>query len=110
MRSALSEMSPAPNLFGGIMSPALFSSRLPLCALLLALALSVPLPGADPAKPSGGSTLQAHFTDGSVVKLTLKDERVEIVTPYGKLLVPVTEIHRIELGTRIPEEDAKRIE
>jgi len=60
-----------------------------------------PLPGSE--------TTELRFTDGSTMKVSLKDERIELGTPYGKLLIPVGDIHRIEFGRRISEEIQKRI-
>jgi hypothetical protein len=54
-------------------------------------------------------TVELRFTDGSTMKVSLKDERIELGTPYGKLLIPVRDIHRIEFGRRINEEMQKRI-
>jgi LCCL domain len=62
-----------------------------------------PKPKAEPG------AAEVRFTDNSVFKLLLRDERVEIVTPYGKLLVPIADIQRIEFATRLSEADAKRI-
>lgn len=66
-------------------------------------------PGEDkkPDKPAG---VEVRFTDNSSLKLTLRDERIELSTPYGKLHIPVADIQRIDFATRIPEEMLKRIE
>src|SRR5688572_10255785 len=51
-----------------------------------------------------------EFVDQSVLKLVLADERIEIVTPHGKLQVPTDEIRRIEFAQRLPTETAQRID
>ncbi len=51
-----------------------------------------------------------EFVDQSVLKLVLADERIEIVTPHGKLLVPSDEIRRIEFAQRLPQATAERID
>jgi hypothetical protein len=51
-----------------------------------------------------------EFVDQSVLKLVLADERIEIVTPHGKLQVPTDEIRRIEFAQRLPVEAAQRID
>jgi hypothetical protein len=61
-----------------------------------------------PRQPAG--LVQVHFTDGSTLKLTLKDARIELVTAYGRLSVPVGDIRQIEFANRITEDAAKRIE
>jgi hypothetical protein len=90
-----------------------------LCALFFALpavnqAQSKPAddvaPAAKGAKASGEAQVEVRFTDGSVLKLALREDRLEFVTNYGKLYIPVTDIKRIEFGLRIPDEVAKRVE
>ena len=53
---------------------------------------------------------EAKFTDGSVLKIQIRDERLEFATAYGKLLIPVSEIRRIEFGLRIPADVSKLID
>ena len=53
--------------------------------------------------------MEAHFADESVLKITLLDERLEMTTRYGKLLIPVAEVRQIDFATRVPEDVAKRI-
>jgi hypothetical protein len=64
----------------------------------------------DPLKPKvEPGAVEVRFADNSVLKLTLREEKLEIVTPYGKLLVPVADILKIEFATRLSEADEKRI-
>jgi hypothetical protein len=49
-------------------------------------------------------------TDGSTLRLKLLEERIDLNTPYGRLLIPVRDIQRIEFAFRIPEETARRIQ
>jgi hypothetical protein len=72
-----------------------------------------------PAEKAARKTAQARqaaravvlqFIDDSSMKLTLRDEHIELTTPYGKLVIPVRDIERIEFATRIPDAVAKRIE
>ena len=86
-----------------------------LAAPLLAAAALVAAPAAraddEPKKPAkpGEIAIEVKLTDDSVVKLTLLDSSVEFVTPHGKLTIPVTEIRRVELGLRIPDDVASII-
>ena len=48
--------------------------------------------------------------DGSTLKVTVLDERIELGTPYGALRIPVRDIERIEVAFRLPDEVAHRIE
>jgi hypothetical protein len=99
------------------------SSRLVLFASLLAtLTLIGPLMSRQepkstkdkdapkPAKATPAAPVEVHFTDGSKLKLTLGDERIEVTTPYGKLRIPSADIHHIEFATRLSEDAAKQIE
>jgi hypothetical protein len=69
----------------------------------------------EPAKNGVAPTstdvaVEVRFTDNSVLKLVIKEERIEYMTPYGKLYIPTADIRRIEFGLRIPEETQKKIE
>src|SRR5262245_57779639 len=92
-----------------------------LGTVVLAAALAVTSLAADDGdksstKPPPGKAgrepalVEVRFTDNSTMKLTLRDERIEVVTRYGKLVVPVAEIQRIDFGTRLSEEDGHKIE
>jgi hypothetical protein len=55
--------------------------------------------------------LEVRCTDGSVLRLTLQDQKLELDTPYGKLVIPAAEIHRIEFANpRLSAEQVQRIE
>jgi hypothetical protein len=101
-------------------------------ALLLALALAAPLAGGqikgergeagekeeaekkrdEAAKRSTArpAVIEVRYIDGSTMKLTLLEERIEFNTPYGKLFIPVRDVQRIDVAFRIPDEVARRIE
>ncbi|HZY90607.1 MAG TPA: LCCL domain-containing protein [Gemmataceae bacterium] len=95
--------------------------RLP-ATLFAALALVAPLPAGEDKPPETGSprkaaregpppgAVEVRFTDDSNLKLLLRDPRIEVVTPYGKLVIPVAEVLKVEFATRVPEEVARRIE
>jgi hypothetical protein len=86
-----------------------------VAAQLLAAAALVAVPAAradeDPKKAGkpAENTIEVKLTDDSVVKLTLLESSVEFITPHGKLTIPVSEIRRVELGLRIPDEVAALI-
>jgi hypothetical protein len=54
--------------------------------------------------------VEFQFVDSSSLRLAVQTEQIELTTPYGKLLIPVRDIERIEFATRIPEVAAKRID
>jgi hypothetical protein len=77
-------------------------------------ALVVAAPAAAQEKPAGSgdaaSLTEIRFTDSSTLKLVIRDPHLELVTSYGKLTVPFSDIHRIEFGRRISAEDLRRVE
>jgi hypothetical protein len=64
-------------------------------------------PGAASSEPT---SLEANFSDGSNLKVTWREERIELVTPYGKLSIPVVDICRIDFGIHVDEATAKRVD
>jgi hypothetical protein len=64
-------------------------------------------PGAGSSEPTA---LEANFADGSNLKVTWREERIELVTPYGKLSIPVADICRIDFGVHVDEATAKRLD
>ena len=80
-------------------------------ASVIALAVLFVVPAGTPAEePPPPGVVAVRFTDGSILKLTLSDPKVGIVTPYGRLSVPVADIQKIDFATRLTEDVAKRIE
>jgi hypothetical protein len=51
-----------------------------------------------------------QFHDGTSIRLVPLDKQLEIVTKYGKLTVPSTDIRRIEFGLHMPEDIAKQVD
>lgn len=64
----------------------------------------------EPPRAGEAVAVEIRFTDESTLRMTLREERLEVQTPYGRLSIPLTEIQRIDFGTRIPEATTKRIE
>ncbi len=65
----------------------------------------------SPASPKTNLyPVEVRFADDSVIKATLQDKSIVVVTRYGKLTVAVDEIRSIELGVRVPEETIKRVD
>jgi hypothetical protein len=60
-----------------------------------------------PAKPVPA---EVHFQDGSVVKVALLQDTIQVATRYGKLFVPAREVKEITFGRRFPEGVRKRID
>jgi hypothetical protein len=91
-------------------------------ALFLLAGLSAPLTGKegrpdpkDPPKKSaaGGKELvpvEVFFLDESKLKMALREEFLELVTPYGKLQIPLTDVRHIDFGFHVDAETAQRVE
>ena len=72
--------------------------------------LSGVMPVAQPPTTRATPTdVEVRCVDDSVMKLKVLDDRLDVVTRYGKLEIPVSEIRRIEFATRVPSEVAERI-
>jgi hypothetical protein len=46
---------------------------------------------------------EVRFADGSVVRMNVRQETIEVMTKYGKLTIPTDDIRRIDMGLHIPE-------
>ncbi len=72
----------------------------------LTLALSFPVLGAAQeaagTRESSLKIAEVRFGDGSVVRMTMLQEQLDVMTRYGKLQIPVGEIRRIEFGLHMP--------
>jgi hypothetical protein len=72
----------------------------------LTLVLSLPALGTaqEPAntKEPTAKIAEVRFADGSVVRMSLLQENLDVMTRYGKLTIPVGEIRRIEFGMHLP--------
>ncbi|MBY0524547.1 MAG: hypothetical protein K2R98_14175 [Gemmataceae bacterium] len=68
-------------------------------------------PKKDPPKEAVKSNeMVIHFHDGTLIRVLAMQENIEVVTKYGKLTVPTTEIRRIEFGLHMPEEITKKVD
>jgi hypothetical protein len=54
--------------------------------------------------------VEIEFTDGSLLRLHLADELIEMDSPHGKLKIPAEDVLRIEFAQRLPEETKKQID
>jgi hypothetical protein len=91
-----------------------------MVALVGVLVLSGPRAGGAGERPTEGhpqeksakdpEPVEVRFTDNSTLKLTLREEKIEVVTRYGRLLIPVADIRRIEFASRVSDDVSKRAE
>jgi hypothetical protein len=54
--------------------------------------------------------LVMHFHNGTSIRLVPLDQQLEIVTKYGRLQVPTSDIRRIEFGLHMPDDMAKKVD
>ncbi len=74
-------------------------------------ALLVPVMGASLSLAQGTGKKEAprsnhaevRLNDGSLVRMTVLQESVDVMTKYGKLTIPLRDIRRIEFGLHLPE-------
>jgi hypothetical protein len=84
---------------------------LPVIALFAALTFRSRGDDKPPEKPNPTpGAVEVRFADDSTMKMTLREEQIEIVTPYGKLRVPFADVRQIDFATRIAPEAARRAE
>jgi hypothetical protein len=92
----------------------------PIGGLLTALVITSVLSGAD-SEPKKGEPEPKHdatvtreaevkLADGSTVRVLLLQESIDVVTKYGKLKVPTSDIRRIDFGIHTPDDVVKKIE
>lgn len=62
----------------------------------------------EPAKPRPAVEVEVRYIDDSVMKLKLLDDKLELVTKHGVLLVAVADVRRIDFAPRIPADVAEK--
>jgi hypothetical protein len=60
-------------------------------------------------KGAAPTVVEMRFVDGGALKVTLRDERLEVRTDFGTLLIPAAAVERVEFGRRVPPAVAKKI-
>src|SRR5436853_5167413 len=53
---------------------------------------------------------EVRFADGSVVRMNIMQESIEVSTKYGKLTIPTDDIRRIDMGLHLPTGIEQQIE
>ncbi len=80
-----------------------------LVAAVLGTSLSLAQgPGKKNAPHSQPAEVRLH--DGSLIRMTVLQQSVEVQTKYGKLTIPLREIRRLEFGLHLPEGVEPRID
>lgn len=85
----------------------------PLVVLALAGLLALAGRAEDPKKSekpvADAAGVEVHFADGSILKMTLQEESLEIVIPGGKKTVLLADLRKMELAHRLSDDDARRV-
>jgi len=82
-----------------------------MIALCLVGLIALPnLAGQETKKAMKPTEVEVRFGDGSKVRMQLLQDSIEIVTKYGKLLVPASDIRDIDVGFHLPEGVPEQIE
>jgi hypothetical protein len=76
--------------------------------LILAVAARSPAQSSTPSSPRP-NLAEVRFGDGSIVRMTLMQENLEVETKYGKLTIPMSEIRRVEFGLHVPPDVNQQI-
>lgn len=53
---------------------------------------------------------EVHFANGSSVRMSILQDKIEVLTRYGKLAIPMAEVQRIEFGVHLPSDVAIKVE
>lgn len=77
-----------------------------ILSLFTFLSLTAQESTAPPARPS---IAEVRFGDGSLVRMALLQESVEVKTKYGLLVIPINEIRKVEFGLHIDADVEKKI-
>jgi hypothetical protein len=63
--------------------------------------------GTGPARPA---VVEVHYVNGSIVYMTLLEEKIEVMTAFGKLTVPPDQIDGIEFGFHVEKEVETKVQ
>jgi hypothetical protein len=70
---------------------------------------ATPIAAPTPTKAGPPPDAEVRCADDSVLRVKLLDESLELVTRYGTLRVPVSDVRRIDFATRTPPEVESRV-
>ena len=72
-------------------------------AFLVCAILAIPFTFSQAQEQTKPMQAEVRFGDGSLVRMTILQESVDVMTKYGKLTVPLRDIRRIDFGLHLPE-------
>jgi hypothetical protein len=59
--------------------------------------------GVDPKNLPDAIEAEVRFTDDSVMRMVVLQDKLEVVTRFGKLIIPTKEIQSIDFGVHLPD-------
>jgi len=68
------------------------------------LTVSTRILAQDQSTSARPNQAEVRFGDGSLVRMSLLQDNIEVVTKYGKLTIPLSDIRRVEFGLHVPPE------
>jgi hypothetical protein len=83
-----------------------------LSAALLSAPLAAgpqPVQPPEPSRPRPAVDVEVKYVDDSSMKLKLLDEKLELSTKYGVLLITVADVRRIDFAHRVPADVAEKV-
>ncbi len=84
--------------------------RVARCATLLAaLLLTSQVQGQEQPKSSRSNLAEVRFADGSLVRMTVLQDALDVDTKCGKLSIPFSDIRRVDFGLHVPQEVGTQI-
>ncbi|HEV3257510.1 MAG TPA: LCCL domain-containing protein [Gemmataceae bacterium] len=66
-------------------------------------------PNKERAGQAKQAAVEVRFIANTSQKVRLRNQKLELITPHGTLVIPIADIQRIEFATRISDEDGQRI-
>src|SRR5438552_2423016 len=61
------------------------------------------------SKKDSAGEVEILFANGSLVRLSVVQDKIDVSTQFGKLTVPLKDIRRIEFGVHVPEGVDKKV-
>ena len=84
--------------------------RTPYVLALSIVLVSAASSSAQSSTPSSKPNVaEVRFGDGSIVRMTVMQESLDVQTKYGKLTIPLSDIRRVEFGLHVPADVNQQI-
>ena len=78
-------------------------------ALSLVLAAAAPSSAQSTTPSPKPNVAEVRFGDGSIVRMSILQDTLDVQTKYGKLTIPLADVRRVEFGLHVPAEVNQQI-